>query len=86
MAIPPKKKMVGLGIQGFGNLMLVERLLDSTSIRSMIDFCISLLEAMCLINYLNFLVQDPSTPPTKRIWTSIDNGTKIFFSAQDEVA
>ncbi|KAG4924832.1 hypothetical protein JHK87_050372 [Glycine soja] len=33
-----------------------------------------------------YFYQDPSTPPTKRIWTSIDNGTKIFFSAQDEVA
>ena len=41
---------------------------------------------MCLINYLNFLVQDPGTPPAKRIWTSIDTQTEIFVSAQDEVA
>jgi len=31
-------------------------------------------------------VQDPGTPPAKRIWTSIDTGTEIFVSAQDEVA
>lgn len=30
--------------------------------------------------------QDPGTPPAKRIWTSIDMGTEIFVSDNDEVA
>ncbi|KAG4916727.1 hypothetical protein HKD37_19G054829 [Glycine soja] len=33
-----------------------------------------------------YFYQDPGTPPAKRIWTSIDTGTEIFVSAQDEVA
>lgn len=31
-------------------------------------------------------MQDPGTPPAKRIWTSIDSGTEIFVSDKDEVA
>ncbi|XP_021900022.1 uncharacterized protein LOC110816221 isoform X2 [Carica papaya] len=30
--------------------------------------------------------QDPGTPPARRIWTSIDSGTEIFVSDQEEVA
>lgn len=33
-----------------------------------------------------FNLQDPGTPPAKRIWTSIDSGTEIFVSDRDEVA
>ncbi|XP_020213320.1 uncharacterized protein LOC109797629 isoform X1 [Cajanus cajan] len=33
-----------------------------------------------------YFYQDPGTPPAKRIWTSIDTGTEIFVSSQDEVA
>jgi len=31
-------------------------------------------------------MQDPGTPPAKRIWTSIDSGTEIFVSDKDEEA
>lgn len=31
-------------------------------------------------------MQDPGTPPAKRVWTSIDSGTEIFVSDKDEVA
>ncbi|XP_021279631.1 uncharacterized protein LOC110413198 [Herrania umbratica] len=33
-----------------------------------------------------YFYQDPDTPPAKRIWTSIDMGTEIFVSDNDEVA
>ncbi|XVF72830.1 hypothetical protein PTKIN_Ptkin12aG0152400 [Pterospermum kingtungense] len=33
-----------------------------------------------------YFYQDPGTPPAKRIWTSIDMGTEIFISDQDEEA
>ncbi|XP_054781080.1 uncharacterized protein LOC129288494 [Prosopis cineraria] len=33
-----------------------------------------------------YFYQDPGTRPAKRIWTSIDTGTEIFVSDQDEVA
>lgn len=32
------------------------------------------------------MVQDPDTPPAKRIWTSLDTGTEIFVSNKDEIA
>lgn len=31
-------------------------------------------------------LQDPGTPPARRIWSSIDMGTEIFVSDKDEVA
>ncbi|KNA12238.1 hypothetical protein SOVF_127760 [Spinacia oleracea] len=33
-----------------------------------------------------YFYQDPSTPPAKRIWTSIDMGTEVFVSDKEEVA
>ncbi|OWM79730.1 uncharacterized protein LOC116205068 isoform X2 [Punica granatum] len=33
-----------------------------------------------------YFYQDPGTKPARRIWTSIDMGTEIFVSNQDEVA
>lgn len=32
------------------------------------------------------LLQDPGTPPTRRIWTSIDMGTEIFVNDKEELA
>lgn len=32
------------------------------------------------------LLQDPGTPPARRIWTSTDVGTEIFVSDKDEMA
>ena len=32
------------------------------------------------------MVQDPVSPPAKRVWTSIDSGTEIYVSGRDEVA
>ncbi|PIA37917.1 hypothetical protein AQUCO_02900046v1 [Aquilegia coerulea] len=33
-----------------------------------------------------YFYQDPGTPPAKRIWTSMDVGTEIFITDQEEVA
>ncbi|WCJ22619.1 hypothetical protein M5689_004700 [Euphorbia peplus] len=33
-----------------------------------------------------YFYQDPGTKPARRIWTSMDSGTEIFVSDQDEVA
>lgn len=33
-----------------------------------------------------YFYQEPGTPPAKRVWTSMDLGTEIFVSNQDEVA
>ncbi|KAI4319917.1 hypothetical protein MLD38_033456 [Melastoma candidum] len=33
-----------------------------------------------------YFYQDPGTPPAKRVWTSLDVGTEIFVSDQDEMA
>ena len=52
----------GLGIQGFGNLMLVECLVDSSFIRSMIDFCISLLFDYVFDKLFEFLGTGPWHP------------------------
>lgn len=45
---------------------------------------------MCFINQRLFVfhcpTQDPGTAPARRIWTSIDVGTEIFVSHQDEMA
>lgn len=39
------------------------------------------------INFVNvFLFQDPGSTPARRIWTSLDVGTEIFVSDQDQVA
>ncbi|CAN1243386.1 hypothetical protein LINPERPRIM_LOCUS5668 [Linum perenne] len=33
-----------------------------------------------------YFYQDPGSPPARRIWTSIDVGTEIYVSDEDEVA
>ncbi|GLU16674.1 hypothetical protein SLE2022_330940 [Rubroshorea leprosula] len=33
-----------------------------------------------------YFYQDPGTPPARRVWTSLDTGTEIFVSNQDEIA
>lgn len=33
-----------------------------------------------------YFYQDPGSPPARRVWTSLDTGTEIFVSNQDEVA
>ncbi|KDP28065.1 hypothetical protein JCGZ_19473 [Jatropha curcas] len=33
-----------------------------------------------------YFYQDPGAPPARRIWTSIDMGTEIFVSDQEEMA
>ncbi|KAL0291998.1 UNVERIFIED_CONTAM: hypothetical protein Scaly_2611000 [Sesamum calycinum] len=33
-----------------------------------------------------YFYQDPGSPPARRIWTSIDVGTEVFVSDQDQVA
>jgi len=31
-------------------------------------------------------LQDPGTPPAKRLWSSIDVGTEVYISGSDEIA
>ncbi|CAN1236372.1 hypothetical protein LINGRAPRIM_LOCUS1684 [Linum grandiflorum] len=33
-----------------------------------------------------YFYQDPGTPPARRIWTSLDVGTEIYVSGEDQVA
>jgi hypothetical protein len=39
-----------------------------------------------IVTILVLSLQDPGTPPARRIWRSIDMGTEIFVSDKDEVA
>jgi hypothetical protein len=39
-----------------------------------------------IVTILVLSLQDPGTPPARRIWSSIDMGTEIFVSDKDEVA
>jgi len=39
-----------------------------------------------ILTFSFHVMQDPGTPPARRVWTSLDSGTEIFISDKDEVA
>jgi hypothetical protein len=91
MAIQQNKGMVGLGMPELGSLMWVGLQVDFTSIRSVVKQPLLSVNAIKVMNnqivtILVLSLQDPGTPPARRIWRSIDMGTEIFVSDKDEVA
>lgn len=58
MAIPPKKVMAGLGMEGHGNLMLVDYQVGSTFIRSVITYSYRMFVSFSLLFMFRYAVEN----------------------------